>query len=83
MLALVTAGVADETIKFTNGADLDEVVLPNFERGYSQAMSHATSLGYGNANWGDEEFVHLAKVSGAQSLQLLAPALLERAKAAS
>jgi hypothetical protein len=53
-------GVADGTIKFTAGADLEEVVLPNYEAGFLASLCAVEQLLYFNLEWTDVEAVQLA-----------------------
>ena len=51
---------ADSGIRFTNGKDATEVVIPQYKRGFLRLMGQASALSYGRLNWGDREAQTLA-----------------------
>ena len=51
---------ADSGIRFTNGKDATEVVIPQYKRGFLRLMGQASGLSYGRLNWGDREAQTLA-----------------------
>ena len=56
---MLTSGVADGSIKFTNSGDV-EVVAGIYERAFLDEMSSATTLNYTNLGWGDEQIKTLS-----------------------
>lgn len=58
--SMMTEGVERETIAFTAGSDLQEVVLPNYERGFVRAFSDVEKISYADLQWGDEEAASVA-----------------------
>ena len=56
---ILTAGVADGTIKFTNKGDVD-VVAGIYERAFLEEMSAASALYYGSLGWDDEQMKMLS-----------------------
>ncbi len=56
---MLTSGVANGTIKFTNSGDV-EVVAGIYERAFLDEMSSATELWYSGLGWGDEQIKTLS-----------------------
>ena len=56
---MLTSGVANGTIKFTNSGDV-EVVAGIYERAFLDEMSSATVLHYALLGWGDEQIKTLS-----------------------
>ena len=56
---MLTSGVADGSIKFTNSGDT-EVVARIYERAFLDEMSGAGELAYGGLGWGDEQLTSLS-----------------------
>ena len=48
-------------IKFTNGKDATEVVIPQYEEGFVRLMREASYMAYSNLRWGDDEAQTLAR----------------------
>ena len=46
-------------IRFADGRDLTEVVIPQYKEGFLQVMSGASELGYAMLSWGDDEMASL------------------------
>ena len=57
---MMRARVQTGEIKFTAGADLEEVVLPNYERGFVASFGKVETLYYGSMGWGDAELKQVA-----------------------
>ena len=53
--AMMREGVADGSIVFTAGADLESIVLPNYRSGFVRAFSEANVLEYGHLGWDDDQ----------------------------
>jgi len=56
---MLTSGVADGSIKFTNSGDTD-VVARIYERAFLDEMSGASRLVYDHLGWGDEQLTSLS-----------------------
>ena len=56
---MLTSGVADGSIKFTNSGDTD-VVAGIYERAFLDEMSGAEGLDYQSLGWGDEQLTSLS-----------------------
>ena len=48
-------------IKFTNGKDATEIVIPQYEKGFLRLMGEASEMTYNKLGWGDEEVQTLAR----------------------
>ena len=48
-------------IKFTNGKDATEVVIPQYEEGFVRLMREVSYMAYANLQWGDDEAQTLAR----------------------
>ena len=48
-------------IKFTNGKDATEIVIPQYRKGFHRLMSEVTEMAYGGLKWGDNEVQVLAR----------------------
>ena len=51
----VTDGIANGTIKFTNGRDATEIVIPQYALGFEAAMEAAVEFDYEGLGWQDAE----------------------------
>ena len=62
----MTSGCAEEVkapgggIRFTNGKDLTDVVIPQYRAAFLRLFSSTPSLSYSNLGWGDREAAALA-----------------------
>ena len=69
---MLTSGVEDGTIKFTNSGDVS-VVAKIYERAFVDEMSAATSLEFGSLGWGDEQMATLCRaLTSAQAMGAMA-----------
>ena len=60
--AMMTAGVKDASIKFTNGTDLSSIVEPNYKEGFVSAFKKENlTLNYVKLRWQREQAERLAR----------------------
>jgi len=60
--ALVRGGMEDGSVKFTNGKDATEVLIPQFREGFDRLMNEAVEFDLHDLGWGDAESVVFAHV---------------------
>jgi len=53
--AMMWAGMADGSIKFTNGKDATEICIPQYREGFVRLMQQEGDLRFGDCGWGDAE----------------------------
>ena len=63
---IMVSGVAAEReavgsgIRFTNGKDLIDIVLPQYEAAFMALMAEATTLDFSSLGWHDDDVARLA-----------------------
>lgn len=56
----VRQGMEAGSIKFTNGKDATEIVIPQYAIGFKRLMEEVVSLEFSNLGWGDADAIELA-----------------------
>lgn len=58
--ARIREGMESGDVTFTNGKDATEVVIPQYAKGFTRCMAHASKLMYTQLRWADDSLIELA-----------------------
>lgn len=59
--SMIHSGLSAGSVKFTNGKDATEIVIPQYARGFYRLMHDAVEFDYADLEWGDEDVIKLAE----------------------